>query len=504
MVFRLIRSFLGWLGRTPDPVPAKPVILAVERDTPPQQAIPFDEGLLERARMQWQFGDWSSLASLSRETLQHHPDRAKLALLAAAGHQQTGDSSAARALVRLAQDWGCNRHLIAQVLLAGVHNTLAGAAALGGQGQRALGHFQASIATGMPGADVSLATQGRIAYQWQSMQLPGSQPALSTDPGGRAIFFGDQRSAGTAPLTAQVSINPALTALEKLTTELQQQREELAAQAKTQKDDLIRVRKHLEGSLRKEVLNATKQLEAFLNVQSALAGGDLIPGLHGWPISPDLAAYLIELIRAHDYDLVIEFGSGTSTVVMAKALALTRQRREGKAPVEQIAFEHLEAYHTQTNGLLRSAGLAEAVTVHLTPLAPYQAVNGKTYPYYTCQPVLEALKSSHDSPTCRALVLVDGPPASTGEHARYPAISAVMAALPHAALDILLDDLIREDEQQVARMWQDDLKTAGREAAADMRKMEKDACLIRVEPRQPTAWRPSGSRQPAPGTLERH
>ena len=83
-------------------------------------------------------------------------------------------------------------------------------------------------------------------------------------------------------------------------------------------------------------------------------------------------------------------------------------------------------------------------------------------------------------------MLVDGPPASTGEHARYPAVSAVTAALPLAALDILLDDLIREDEQQVARMWQDDLKAAGREAVAEVRKMEKDACLIRVQP-QPAA-----------------
>lgn len=251
---------------------------------------------------------------------------------------------------------------------------------------------------------------------------------------------------------------------------------------KAQTDDLIKVREHLERVMKKELLNATKQLEAFLNVQSALSGGDLIPGLHGWPISPDLAAYLIELIRTNDYDMVIEFGSGTSTVVMAKALAQMRHRREGKGPVVQMAFEHLEAYHAQTQAQLRAAGLATAATVHLAPLAPYQAANGKTYPYYTCQPALQALQATYDKPNCRALVLVDGPPASTGEHARFPAVSVVTSVLRHVGLDILLDDLIREDEQQVARMWQDDLQAAGREAVAEVRKMEKDACLIRVHP----------------------
>ena len=62
--------------------------------------VPYDENLLERSRTQWQFGDWASLVKLERDTLQHHPDRAKLALLAAAGHLQQGDNPAARQFTR--------------------------------------------------------------------------------------------------------------------------------------------------------------------------------------------------------------------------------------------------------------------------------------------------------------------------------------------------------------------------------------------------------------------
>lgn len=87
--------------------------------------VAYDEDLLERARTQWQFGDWESLASLQRDTLQHHPDRAKLALLAAAGHQQQGDMAAARQFAQIAKDWGASKKSISQVLIAGVYSTLA-------------------------------------------------------------------------------------------------------------------------------------------------------------------------------------------------------------------------------------------------------------------------------------------------------------------------------------------------------------------------------------------
>ena len=133
---------------------------------------PYDENLLERARTQWQFGDWQSLAELDHDILQHHPDRAKLALLAAAGHMQLGDTNAARQFTRLAKDWGCKVKLISQVLIAGVVNTLGRAAAINGQEQRAIGFFENSITVGTPGTDVRLITRARIETQLKQLGLP--------------------------------------------------------------------------------------------------------------------------------------------------------------------------------------------------------------------------------------------------------------------------------------------------------------------------------------------
>lgn len=133
--------------------------------------VPYDENLLERSRTQWQFGDWASLAQLDRETLQHHPERAKLALLAAAGHLQSGDSQAARQFTRLAHDWGCNQRLISQILIASVHNTLGRAAALAGQEGRALRHFESSIAVGAPASELRLLTRARAQEQLTQLAL---------------------------------------------------------------------------------------------------------------------------------------------------------------------------------------------------------------------------------------------------------------------------------------------------------------------------------------------
>jgi hypothetical protein len=139
----------------------------------PSQLVPYDENLLERARTQWQFGDWHSLASLDRDNLQHHPDRAKIVLLAAAGRLQIGQDAEARQYIRLAQDWGCGRQLISQILISGVHNSIGMAAAVGAQEQRAALHFESAIRVGAPGSDVKLLTQARGVHQLNHSNPPG-------------------------------------------------------------------------------------------------------------------------------------------------------------------------------------------------------------------------------------------------------------------------------------------------------------------------------------------
>ncbi len=137
-----------------------------------KSVVPYDENLLERSRTQWQFGDWQNLAQLDRYTLQHHPDRAKLALLAAAALLQSDKATEARQFVRLAQDWGCPQNLITRILVAGVHNSLGRMAALTDNKSRALQHFKYAIEVGTPASDARLSTQARVAEQFAQLGLP--------------------------------------------------------------------------------------------------------------------------------------------------------------------------------------------------------------------------------------------------------------------------------------------------------------------------------------------
>jgi hypothetical protein len=424
---------------------------------------------LERARTQWQFGDWESLSNLDRDTLQHHPDRAKLALLAAAGRLQIGQDAEARQYIRLTQDWGASNKLISQILIAGVHNSIGRAAAIGNQQHRALQHFENAITIGTPGSDAKLLTQARSGEQLSQLGLPTPEGYLKVGAG------------ETAPMPARLP--PLSQSIEALTDTLKQQKTELDAQLKKQADELIRVRKFLDSVVKKEIGNATKQIEASIGLQSYFVTGEL-PNInaerHSWPISPDFAVYLIELIELNDYDLIIEFGSGISTVIIAKTLAKMAPKRAGKPSVEFISFDHLDPYYQQTRAQLEHASLADAVQLTLAPLQDWPAPNGNTYPYYACQPTLAALAQKHPAAGLRLLVIVDGPPAATGPHARYPAGPLILQYFAGAHIDILLDDYIRDDEKEIAKLWQGDITAAKLVHRTTERKLEKDACLIAV------------------------
>lgn len=473
MVGHMFRTLTRWLrGKpTPAPIESKEPALAQAGDLAPaseenhSHPVAYDENLLERSRTQWQFGDWASLAKLERSTLQHHPDRAKLALLAAAGHQQLGNEPAVRQFTQLALEWGCGKKLASQLLIAGVHNTLGRAAGLDHGQERALQHFERAISVAMPGADQRLLARVRAGEEFAQLGLPAPLEVL---PAGRA---------GSAPLQM-----PALGGtMQAVAEQLHKQNAELSQQLTKQGDDLIEVRNDLENALKKEISNATQQLEAYLGVQNFLNHGERIPGMHGWPISPDFALYLIELIDSNDYDLIIEFGSGTSTVVMAKALARTQRKRQGKSATVQVAFEHLESYYLQTQSDLENSKPLHDVQLTLAPLITYFATNGSTYSYYNCQAKLAELRKINSPAKLKILMVIDGPPGSTGKHARYPAVPLALEYFSDASIDILLDDYARDDEKEIAKLWLEDIECNDRTYEVHARNMEKGSCLIRTQ-----------------------
>lgn len=261
------------------------------------------------------------------------------------------------------------------------------------------------------------------------------------------------------------------------------QKAEVQVLFKQQADELTRVRKFLDSSLKKEIANATRQIQAFTGLENYWRTGEL-PTTNtesqGYPVSPDFSLYVVSLLEQNNYDLVIEFGSGISTLVIAKALRKLESKRADQPQVGFASFDHLPQYYQQTLDLLQQAGLAEKVELHYAPLQDWEALNGNIYPYYTCQEALSTLAQRYSSTDLRILVIVDGPPQATGPHARYPAGPLMLNYFNSARIDWLLDDYIRPDEKEIVQLWSSELNNTNIAHSKTERRLERNACLLQI------------------------
>lgn len=130
-----------------------------------------EPGLLQCAIMQWQFGDWHSLARIELETLQYHPDGSKLAFLAAAGLLQIGKFSEAKPFICMLKDLGVSKKSISNMLIAGVHNSLGRAAATARNSARARSHFESAVVVSGLEGDTKLLVQARMDKQLEQIGL---------------------------------------------------------------------------------------------------------------------------------------------------------------------------------------------------------------------------------------------------------------------------------------------------------------------------------------------
>ena len=229
---------------------------------------------------------------------------------------------------------------------------------------------------------------------------------------------------------------------------------------------------HLQNLVGSQAANTIKQIEAYLGIQHYLATGQLLPDFHGWPVCPDFGLYLIKRLETQAYDLVVEFGSGTSSWLIANV----RKRRE----FQHLAFDHLEQYWLQTKSKLEADGLLDHIHLKLTPLVPCVGADGINYLYYDCASALAEFAKDINQKGKRVLVMIDGPPAATGPHARYPALQHVLAQYPLAEIDFLLDDFIRLEEQEILQTWKKHLSDLNVSHKSHIFRMEKDAALLSV------------------------
>lgn len=229
--------------------------------------------------------------------------------------------------------------------------------------------------------------------------------------------------------------------------------------------------KELESSklyMTEKIFNSTTQLEKFMNLQNYFIHNYLPLEFHGWPLSPDISLELVNEIHNNDYDLIIEFGSGTSTILFSQIV------KNNNTKTKILTFEHQEFYFNKTRNELESRGLLKNVDIKLAPLVE-EEYSGSQYKYYDLKKYLKEYKKTNfpGNKKIKILMLVDGPPANTGKYARYPALLSVLKDFKGSSINLYLDDYNRLEEQEVANLWREDMDKEGLLYESDIIKTEK-------------------------------
>jgi hypothetical protein len=195
----------------------------------------------------------------------------------------------------------------------------------------------------------------------------------------------------------------------------------------------------LESSLlRQLIVEGQRQQYALAQIRPLI--GDLPLDLSGWSADPILVHNAVRLVLDTQPNLVVECGSGSSTIAIARTLRASGGRL--------VSLEHDAKYAQRTREMLRLHGLDDFATVVTVPLTQ-RNLSGQTFQWYS--PAYEPLLTQPIE-----MLVVDGPPGSIGERSRYPAVPILK---PHLAehCSILMDDGDRADEREVARNWSQDL-----------------------------------------------
>jgi hypothetical protein len=165
--------------------------------------------------------------------------------------------------------------------------------------------------------------------------------------------------------------------------------------------------------------------------------------LGGWALDAASIDFLAEQIATARPSVVLEFGSGASTICMAHFLRNSCGESSG---AHVFSFDHDPRFAAETRERLRRLGLEAYATVFDAPLAP-QLVEGRELTSYDVPHDVRARILARGR---AQLCLVDGPIVSLGSRfATLPLLRQVLA--PGARF--FLDDALRDGELDVARQW---------------------------------------------------
>ena len=195
---------------------------------------------------------------------------------------------------------------------------------------------------------------------------------------------------------------------------------------------------HIYRSIERDLEEERTQVQAIHSIYSFITPRFPLPSMSRWTAYPDLAKIIVRECMMNKPSLVVELGSGISTLITAYAL-----EQHGEVGAQVISLDHNEEYTQKTKNLIKSNKLESNAQVIYSPLEPRQ-IGDKIYNWYS----LEGLTTKINID----LLIVDGPPVKTNQLARYPALPSLISRLSKDCV-IILDDAARQSEQQTVSQW---------------------------------------------------
>lgn len=279
-----------------------------------------------------------------------------------------------------------------------------------------------------------LACAGAVGLVALILDLRGKVDALRKTAGAAAT------AASISELGEQYarSERRTLAALARTQTEIraaQAQARELIARQTGRLDEIDGAQTRRDAETRYEIQVVPQDVDATRQLRRLVEPRALMPSLGAWGIDARSLLALVALVQRERPSVVLELGSGASTIWLGYILEQLGARL--------VSMEHDADYAEVTAARIADHQLTESVELRRGDLETVHAGENE----WTWYPS-ELLADLGDID----LVLIDGPPKAVGAEARYPAVPVLLDKLSDDAW-IVLDDARRPDERKIVRRW---------------------------------------------------
>jgi len=183
-----------------------------------------------------------------------------------------------------------------------------------------------------------------------------------------------------------------------------------------------------------------QKLAAMVNLAPMLK--DTFLPFGSYALEPQALVELLSYIQLHQPEVVVECGSGLSTLFIGTVL---RQNGHGHL----FSIEEDEKWYSTMTRLINGHQLEGQVTLILAPLEKYSDNNIAEIDWYS----LPYLQEGLDGVDHIDLLLVDGPK-TIKPLSRFPALPVLFPRISEQTL-IILDDVNRSQEQAVVARWRE-------------------------------------------------